>query len=120
MRKGRTRLPRWLGALLAPADDPRQVGQPPSPNVNAVLADLRTSRAELADLRRQLEARAALVELDPAQSERLQQHVRELAEQEQELLRAEHALGLSLEERRAQQVLEVARLRALEAELQVD
>jgi hypothetical protein len=108
------RLPGWLGALLAPAEDPRR-GAPQAglPNTEALLAELCRSRAELAELRQQLEARAA--EMPPAQQERLVQQARELAEQEQELLRAEQDLCVSVEERRVQQVLEAARLRAVEA-----
>jgi len=53
-------------------------------------------------------------------SGRLREQLRELAEQELELLHAEQRLGVSIEARRAEEVLERARRAALEAELHAD
>jgi hypothetical protein len=102
------RLPRWLGNLLAPADDPRRgvADAARSPDPETLLAALRRSRAELAQLRSQLAERAG--------ADRV---VAELAEEERALLEAEENLLLSLDERRARDALLKARRRATEAEL---
>ena len=85
---------RWLGRLLAPAEDPRRwqpaAAPPPAASAGALLAELRRVRLELAGLRQQV-ASPQLAE--------------ELAETEQELLEAEHSLQLSLDERRVREVL---------------
>ncbi len=146
MPRRRTRIPRWLGALLAPAEDPRGQVQQAPPSAGDLLADLRRSRAELAALREQLEATLARTSPSPLDSEgssspspldktplpegeggtlregsgRLREQLRELAEQELELLHAEQRLGVSIEARRAEEVLERARRAALEAELHAD
>src|SRR6266542_3108554 len=135
MPRRRTRIPRWLGALLAPAEDPRGQVQQAPPSAGDLLADLRRSRAELAALREQLEATLARTSPSPLDktplpegeggtlregSGRLREQLRELAEQELELLHAEQRLGVSIEARRAEEVLERARRAALEAELHAD
>jgi hypothetical protein len=111
MRTRRTRLPRWLGALLTPAEDPRGWAAPPPPGAaDVLLADLRRSRAELAQLSERL-----------AQSgESHEAWLRELREQEQDLLAAELRLGQAIDQRLAAEALERARRTALEAELHVD
>ena len=98
-----SRLLGWLGALLAPAEDPRS--NPVVFSVDSLLAELRRSRRELAELRQQIQAR------DPgsAVGERL-------AEEERELFDAEGALLLEVDERRAQAAL----LRAADARLRAD
>ena len=128
MRTRRSRLPRWLGALLAPAEDPRLSATQAPPSASDLLAELRRSRAELAELREQLEQQATASAaaspsppaLLPAGEGRLRERLRELAEQEQELLEAELRVRVSQEERRAEEALERARLTVLEAELQSD
>ncbi|MBV9580170.1 MAG: hypothetical protein JO057_16405 [Chloroflexi bacterium] len=103
-----TRLPRWLGKLLAPAEDPRRVAafEPGAlSDVETLLAELRRSRAELARLR-------ACVSV-PGLG-------RDLADQEQALIDAEHNLQQSVDERRARAALLEARRRAAEAELWAD
>ena len=105
----------WLGALLAPAEDPRLLAQPASPDTARLLADLRRSRSELAELRSRLETQAA--DLQPTERNRVEEQIQEIALQEQDLLRAEQSLSLSVDEQRAQKVLEQARLRTVEAEL---
>jgi allophanate hydrolase subunit 1 len=70
---------------------------------------LQRSRAELAQLRSQIEVRATHNPL-----------AAELADEERELLEAEHALLLSLDEGRARRALLAARLRAAEAQLRTD
>jgi hypothetical protein len=99
------RLPRWLGILLAPAEDPRRgvaaFAPPAAPE--ALLAELRRSRAELSQLR-------SRIELDNPVA-------RELAEEEQSLLEVERSLLQSLDERRAQAALLEARRRTAEAEV---
>jgi hypothetical protein len=105
----------WLGALLAPAEDPRLLAQPASPDTARLLADLRRSRCELSELRSRLEAQAA--DLQATERARVEEQVQEVVLQEQELLRAEQSLSLSVDERHAQEMLERARLRTVEAEL---
>jgi hypothetical protein len=115
----RNRIVRLLGALLRPADDPRVAADGSAALGNdALVAELRRSRAEIAQLRLEFEARAQL--LPPERRQRAMQQVEELAEQERELLEAEHSLTLAAEERRAQQVLAEARYRAVEARLRSD
>lgn len=114
MRTNRTRLPRWLGALLAPAENPRRAQE--GLGDETLLAELQRSRTELASLRQGLEARLAT--LPAPQRERLTVQMAELADQEQELLSAEATLSVTLDERRAQQALAAARMRAVEAEIQ--
>lgn len=112
------RLRRWLGALLAPAEDPRPARLPEgpaSPETEALLAELQRSRTEVAELRARIEARAATVA--DAARERLLEQARELADQEKELSDAEQHLSVSIEEHRAQRVLAAARQRAIEAEV---
>jgi hypothetical protein len=84
-------------------------------STEALLADLQRSRTELAALRQQLEARS--MGMPAPQHDRLILQAAELADQEQELLAAEQNLSVNLEERRAQQALAAARLRAVEAEI---
>jgi len=84
---------RWLGRLLAPAEDPRRwqpAAASPAASGGALLAELRRVRLELAGLRQQV-ASPQLAE--------------ELAETEQELLDAEHSVQLSLDEGRVREVL---------------
>jgi hypothetical protein len=102
-------LPRWLGTLLAPAEDPRRGAVSPAstPQTEELLAELRRSRTELSQLRSQIEARD---EGSPV--------AEELAEQEQELLAAEQSLLLLVDERRAHEALLKARHQAAEAQLQ--
>jgi hypothetical protein len=82
---------------------------------DALVAELRRSRAEIAQLRLDFQSRAEA--LPPESRERALLQVEELAEQERELLEAEHSLTLAAEERRAQEVLAAARYRAVEARL---
>jgi hypothetical protein len=82
---------------------------------DALVAELRRSRAEIAQLRLDFQARAQA--LPAERRERAMLQVEELAEQERELLEAEHGLTLAAEERRAQQALAAARYRAVEARL---
>jgi hypothetical protein len=100
--------PRWLGNLLAPADDPRRGAADSTgvPDTQALLAELRRSRDELTQLREQIEDR------DPGS-----QVAQELAEAERELVEAEQSLLLSLDERHARAALLAARLHAAEAEI---
>jgi uncharacterized protein YydD (DUF2326 family) len=102
---------RWLGTLLTPAEDPRRgdaaLAGPSDPE--AILAELRRSRAELAQLRGQIEGRTPDTRI-----------AQELADQEHELLAAEHHLLLSVDERAARAALLTARYRAAEAEVQSD
>lgn len=106
-----TRLPRWLGSLLAPADDPRRgvADEAKSPDPETLLASLRRSRVELADLRAHLADRAGASRV-----------AQELLAEEQSLREAEDNLLLSLDERRAREALLQARRRATEAELWTD
>ena len=111
------RLSRWLGALLKPAEDPRSTADAATSSQRLV-AELRRSREEIGQLRRQFEARAET--LSEPHRERVSQQARELAEQEHELLLAEHDLTLAAEERRAQRALAAARYRAIEAQVRAD
>ena len=101
------RLPSWLGNLLAPAEDPRRgaAGSAGLPDTEALLAELRRSRGELAQLRGQIEERDSL---NPIAAD--------LAEEERELLEAEQSLLLSVDERRARAAL----LRAADARVRAD
>ena len=105
------RMPRWLGSLLAPAEDPRRgaADVASAPDTQALLAEVRRSRDELSQLRTEIERRAPGSQL-----------ARELAEEEATLLDAEQGLLLSVDERRARLVLLTARLRAAEAHMQAD
>ena len=104
------RLPRWLGTLLAPAEDPRRGRFPEADSASAdpeaLLAELRRSRTDLAALR---------ARLSPSSTVSV-----ELAEEEQALQAAERGLEQSLDERRARAVLLEARRRAADAEAFVD
>jgi hypothetical protein len=102
------RLPRWLGNLLAPADDPRRgvVDEATCGDPETLLASLRRSRAELSQLRAQISNRTGASRM-----------LEELAHEEQALLEAEANLLVSLDERRARAALLNARRRATEAEL---
>src|SRR5207253_7539075 len=94
---------RWLGSLLAPADDPRRgAALPSSTNPDVLLDELRRARDELAAVRAHIQSRAP-------QSAVAQQ----LAEEERELAEAEDALLLQLDEQRARAAL----LRATEARI---
>jgi hypothetical protein len=93
---------RWLGSLLAPADDPRRGAVLPSSAPDALLGELRRSRDELAELRRQIELRS------PGSRVAAQ-----LADEEQELVDAEASLLLQMDEQRAR----VALIRATEARI---
>src|SRR5215208_6273842 len=91
---------RWLGALLAPADDPRPRQSMPeervgSADADALLGELRRSRDELSSVRHSLQAR--LDETPEPQRERLELQLRELAAEEQQLLQAEHNLRLAVD-----------------------
>jgi uncharacterized protein YydD (DUF2326 family) len=102
---------RWLGKLLAPAEDPRanaadSVGVP---DTQALLAELRRSRGELAQLRAQIENR------DPQS-----QVAGELAEEERELIEAEQHLLRSVDEQRARAALLTARLHAADAQIRAE
>src|SRR5579872_2808712 len=103
-----TRLSRWLGSLLASAEDPRpplaEVAAPSE--AEALLEALQRSRAELLELRSGLEPESAVA--------------RDLAHEAQALLEIEANLALSLDERRARAALLRARRRATEAELLAD
>jgi uncharacterized protein YydD (DUF2326 family) len=101
------RLPSWLGNLLAPAEDPRRGAADSAslPDTEALLAELRRSRGELAQLRGQIEERDSR---NPIAAD--------LAEEERELLEAEQSLLLSLDERRARAAL----LRAADARVRAD
>jgi hypothetical protein len=101
----KTRLTRWLGSLLAPAEDPRR-GAPPPADPRMLVAELRRSRAELGRLRSEIEPGSEVA--------------RELAEQEQALLEAERSLLQSLDEQRARAALLAARRHAAEAEVWTD
>jgi len=105
------RLPRWLGSLLAPAEDPRRgaADSAPPPDPEAVLLELRRSRAELAQLRAQI-----------ADRDRESHVAQELAQEEEALREAEKNLLISVDERRARAALLKARRRATEAELWAD
>ena len=102
------RLRSWLGNLLAPAEDPRRGAADSAslPDAEALLAELRRSRGELAQLRAQIEERAVCSNPIAA----------DLAEEEHELLEAEQSLLESLDERRARAAL----LRAAEARLRAE
>ena len=104
---------RWLGTLLAQAEDPRRGAADPAgigaSDTEALLAELRRSRAELSQLRSQIEGRAPEHRI-----------ARELADEEKELLEAEQNLLLSVDERRARAALLTARYRAAEAQVQSD
>lgn len=99
-----TRLPRWLGNLLSPAEDPRAPA--PAADPAALLSELRRSRAELAQLR------ADLPQGSPVAVE--------LAREEEALLEAERNLLASVGEQRARAALLRARRRTTEAELLAD
>ncbi len=98
-----TRLRSWLGALLAPAEDPRSSAAVVP--VDVLVAELRRSRRELAELRELIQARDAA----SAVAERL-------ADEERELVEAEGALLLEEDERRAQAAL----LRAADARVRAE
>ena len=103
------RLPRWLGSLLSPAEDPRRGGaeaSAPPADPGALLASLQSSRAELTRLRESLDANSPLLA--------------ELTSEEDALLEAERSLASSMNEQRARAALLRARRRALEAELLAD
>ncbi len=102
------RVPSWLGSLLAPAEDPRRGAADSAslPDSEALLAELRRSRAELAQLRAQIEERA--LPHSPIAAD--------LAEEEHELFEAEQSLLLSLDERRARAAL----LRAADARVRAE
>ena len=103
------RLPRWLGSLLAPAEDPRTGGaerSAPPTDPQTLLASLQSSRAELARIRKSLGAESPLL--------------KELAAEEGALQEAEDALVQSMDEHRARAALLRARRRAVEAELLAD
>jgi uncharacterized protein YydD (DUF2326 family) len=97
----------WLGSLLAPAEDPRRGAADSAslPDAEALLAELRRSRGELAQLRAQIEERDYGNPI-----------AQDLAEEERELLEAEQSLLLSLDERRARAAL----LRAADARVRAD
>ena len=102
------RVSRWLGKLLAPADDPRRGvadGLAAPLDAEALLPELRRSRRELAELRAAIEARA------PGSS-----IAQQLADEEHELDEAEAALLLSLDEQRARAAL----LRAADARIRAE
>ena len=101
------RVPSWLGKLLAPAEDPRRGAADSTglPDAEALLAELRRSRGELAQLRAQIEGRDSGNPI-----------AQDLAEEERELLEAEQSLLLSLDERRARAAL----LRAADARVRAD
>ncbi|MBV9600052.1 MAG: hypothetical protein JOZ87_24780 [Chloroflexi bacterium] len=80
------RLPGWIGSLFSPAENPRPKEPEPS-DAAALLSQLRKSRWELAQLR-------AGVDADNPIS-------RQLAEEEESLLEAEHGLLVSMHEERA-------------------
>ncbi len=107
----RIQKPRWLGNLLAPAEDPRRDGVElvGVPDTQALLAELRHSRGELAQLRGQIEAR------DPQSP-----IARELVEEQRELIEAEQMLLSALDERRARAVLLAARLQIADAQMRAD
>jgi len=98
-----SRLLGWLGALLAPAEDPRSDAVAFS--VDSLLAELRRSRRELAELREQIQAR------DPGSAVAAR-----LVDEERELLDSEAGLLLELDERRAQAAL----LRAADARVRAE
>lgn len=103
-----TRIPRWLGSLLTPADDPRRgavASSRQSSEAGTLLQELRRSRQELAELRQQIEARAPGSPV-----------VRQLADEERELFEAEASLLLQVDERRA----EAALIRATDARLRAE
>ena len=107
----RIQKPRWLGNLLAPAEDPRGDGVESVgvPDAEALLAELRHSRGELSQLRSQIEER------DPQSP-----IARELVEEEHELTEAERTLLSSLDERRARAALLTARLHIADAQIRAD
>src|SRR6266508_2409904 len=78
---------RWLGSLLAPAEDPRHGAVVASSTPDVLLDELRRSRGELAQLRQQIASRAA----DNIVTQ-------QLAEEERELAEAEASLMLQLDE----------------------
>jgi hypothetical protein len=90
---------RWLGRLLAPADDPRRAAADSTrePDTEGLVAELRRSRRELAQLRAQIEERAP--------GGRIAQ---ELANEEHELQEAEESLLLALDQARASAALRPA------------
>jgi len=103
------RLPRWLGSLLSPAEDPRRGGaeaSAPPADPRALLASLQSSRAELTRLGESLETNSPLAA--------------ELQAEEEALLEAERSLVSSMDEQRARAALLKARRRAIEAELLAD
>jgi uncharacterized protein YydD (DUF2326 family) len=104
----KSRVRSWLGSLLAPAEDPRRGAADSAsvPDAETLLAELRRSRSELAQLRAQIEERTTLA--NPIATD--------LAEEEHELLEAEQSLLLSLDERRARAAL----LRAADARVRAE
>jgi hypothetical protein len=98
---------RWLGSLLAPAEDPRRGAVNPAgvPDPAGLLAELQRARAELAQLRVQIEARTPGSRI-----------AEDLASEEQELQEAEECLSLSLDEQRAKTALAKAAEARLRAE----
>ena len=87
---------RWLGRLLAPAEDPRRGAADPAgvPDPAGLLADLRQARSELAQLRAHIEQRAPGAPI-----------AQELANEEQELQDAEESLLHQLDAQQAQAAL---------------
>ncbi len=98
-------LTRWLGGLLSPAEDPRPESSPGS-NIETLLEDLRRSRAELAQVRANLDSQSTVA--------------KQLESEEEALVEAEQNLLDSLNEQRARAALLRARRRATEAELLSD
>ena len=96
----------WLGSLLSPAEDPRRSAPAVHSDPESLLAEVRRSRAELAQVRSSLRHESSLAA--------------DLANEEAELLEVERNLLASMDERRAQEALLRARRRATEAELLVD
>ena len=105
------RFPRWLGSLLTPAEDPRPPTRSAAAPVEAeaLLAELRRSRDELAQLRSQVAKRAPESRVTV-----------ELEAEEQALLEAEASVLLAVDERRAEAALRRARRRLIDVELLAD
>ena len=103
--------PRWLGSLLTPADDPRPPTQSAAAPVEAeaLLAELRRSRDELAQLRLQVAERAPESRVTV-----------ELEAEEQALLEAEASVLQAVDERRAEAALRRARRRLIDVEFLAD
>ena len=98
---------RWLGSLLAPAEDPRRGAADPAgvPDPAGLLAELQRARSELAQLRAQIEERAPGSRI-----------AEDLATEEQELREAEESLEQAVDEHRAQAALAKAAETRLRAE----